>query len=89
MDAKRLVMMANQIGSFFETQPKDTVTDIAAHIEMFWDPRMRAAIFEHLDRGGEGLKAPVREALETLRAKAPVRSKERNGAARPPLPTPP
>ena len=79
MDTKRLVTMANQIGSFFETQPKNTVADIAAHIEMFWDPRMRIAIFEHLDRGGEGLKATVREALEKLKANAPIPSKERNG----------
>ena len=81
MDTKRLVMMANQIGSFFETQPKNTVADIAAHIEMFWDPRMRAAIFDHLGRGGEGLKAPVREALETLKAKAPAPTKKCNGSS--------
>ena len=80
MDTKRLVMMANQIGSFFETQPKNTVADIANHIEAFWDPRMRTEILDHLDRGGDDLKKPVREALEKLRAKARNPGKERNGS---------
>jgi len=79
VDTNRLVMMANQIGSFFETQRDNTVTDIAAHIEMFWDPRMRAEIFRHLDRGGEGLTQPVRDALEKLRAKTAAREHDRGG----------
>ena len=64
----RLVYMANQIGWFFRSQGHDhAVSGIADHIHKFWDPRMRKAIFAHLDAGGTGLDPNVREALETLK----------------------
>ncbi|MFZ0559388.1 MAG: formate dehydrogenase subunit delta [Methylovirgula sp.] len=63
----RLVYMANQIGAFFETQGHDkAVPGIADHIAKFWDPRMRAKIFAHVEHGGEGLNPLVKEAIETL-----------------------
>lgn len=63
----RLIYMANQIGSFFATQGHDrAVPGIADHIAKFWDPRMRAQIFAHLEKGGEGLQPNVKEALEIL-----------------------
>jgi formate dehydrogenase subunit delta len=66
----RLIYMANQIGAFFKTQGHDTaVAGIADHIAKFWDPRMRAQIFAHLEQGGEGLDPFVKEALETLARK--------------------
>jgi formate dehydrogenase subunit delta len=59
--------MANQIGAFFATQGHDrAVPGIADHIAKFWDPRMRAQIFAHLEKGGEGLEPNVKEALEAL-----------------------
>ncbi len=65
----RLVYMANQIGKFFQSQGHDkAVPGIAEHIRKFWDPRMRKAIFAHLDAGGAGLDPNVREALETLKS---------------------
>jgi len=71
MSPDKLVMMANQIGKFFASQGAGVaVPGIADHIKKFWEPRMRNAIFAHLDAGGEGLDAPVKEALETLRKKA-------------------
>ena len=71
MSPDRLVYMANQIGKFFAYQRKDEIVPgIANHIKKFWDPRMRQAIFAYLDAGGEGLDAPVREALLTLRHEA-------------------
>ncbi|MES2030975.1 MAG: formate dehydrogenase subunit delta [Pseudomonadota bacterium] len=64
----RLIYMANQIGSFFDSQGHDhAVAGIAEHIRKFWDPRMRKKIFEHLDAGGAGLKPNVRDALATLK----------------------
>jgi formate dehydrogenase subunit delta len=67
----RLVYMANQIGKFFESQGHDQeVAGVADHIRKFWDPRMRKAIFAHLDAGGAGLDPNVREALASLKAKA-------------------
>ncbi len=56
MSPDRLVYMANQIGKFFDSQGRDkAVPGIAEHIRKFWDPRMRTAIFAHLDAGGAGL----------------------------------
>lgn len=67
--ADKLVYMANQIGTFFRSQGEEAaVKGTAEHIKKFWDPRMRNAIFAHLDAGGEGLQPAVRKAIETLRA---------------------
>jgi len=72
MSADKLVMMANQIGTFFATAEKDDpAAAIADHIEKFWDPRMRAGILAHLAAGGEGLTPAVREAVSRLKAPAP------------------
>jgi formate dehydrogenase subunit delta len=63
----KLVYMANQIGKFFASQGTDqAVAGTANHIAKFWDPRMRAAIFEHLKAGGAGLDPDVRQAVEQL-----------------------
>jgi len=43
------------------------VAGVSEHIRKFWDPRMRAGIFAHLDAGGAGLDPNVREAIEILR----------------------
>jgi formate dehydrogenase subunit delta len=64
----RLVYMANQIGKFFDSQGHDkAVPGIADHIKKFWDPRMKRAIFAHLDTGGQGLAPDVLEALAKLK----------------------
>jgi formate dehydrogenase subunit delta len=71
MSPDRLVYMANQIGKFFEVQRKDEIVPgIANHIKKFWDPRMRKAIFAYIDAGGDGLDAPVKEAILLLKAHA-------------------
>lgn len=64
----KLVYMANQIGKFFQSQGNDdAVAGIADHIKSYWDPRMRAEIFTHLDQGGEGLAPLVKKALVTIK----------------------
>lgn len=69
MQIDRLVYMANQIGKFFEYQKKnEVVPGIANHIRKFWDPRMRRAIYAYVESGGQGLDAPVREAILRLMA---------------------
>jgi formate dehydrogenase subunit delta len=66
--SEKLVYMANQIGKFFASQGPDlAVTGTAEHIRKFWDPRMRAAIFAHLDNGGAGLDPAVHQAIERLK----------------------
>ena len=69
MNAEHLVVMANQISQFFESQPnRETAVDgVKTHIRKFWDPRMRAGIFAHLDAGGAGLDPNVRDAIESLK----------------------
>ncbi len=67
MQPEKLVMMANQIGTFFASQKADeAVHGIADHLKKFWDPRMRAAILAHVQAGGEGLQPQVRLAVEQL-----------------------
>ena len=65
----RLVYMANQIGKFFAHQPENIAVDeIADHIKSFWERRMLADIYAHLDAGGAGLDPRVILALRKLRA---------------------
>ena len=81
MSPDKLVYMANQIGKFFASHgPDKAVGGIAEHIAKFWDPRMRAAIFAHLDVGGAGLDPPVRAAIDRLRAEQRGRSEMSHSA---------
>jgi formate dehydrogenase subunit delta len=69
--SEKLVYMANQIGKFFASQGGEmAITGTAEHIKKFWDPRMRAAIFAHLDKGGAGLDPAVRQAIKKLKSAA-------------------
>lgn len=54
MNAVNLVMMANQIGAFFDTMPdrQQALEDIAAHLRRYWEPRMRRALMHHIDSAG-------------------------------------
>jgi formate dehydrogenase subunit delta len=64
----KLVYMANQIGKFFRSQGEEAaVQSTAEHLKKFWDPRMRAAIAQHLADGGEGLEPVPRQAVAKLR----------------------
>jgi len=64
MSPEKLIYMANQIGKFFAHEGGDkAVESIADHLDKFWDPRMRAAIFDHLHAGGAGLDPLVHKAV--------------------------
>jgi formate dehydrogenase subunit delta len=70
MNVEHLVHMANQIGQFYESLPDhaESVTSTASHIRRFWEPRMRSAMYAHLDQaGGTGLSPLLLEALRTGR----------------------
>lgn len=68
---KKLVYMVNQIAKYFVSQGEaQAVSGTADHIKKFWDPRMRAAIFAHLEAGGAGLDPVARRAIEDLAAAA-------------------
>ena len=61
----RLIRMANQIATFFDSQPEDEQIDgIASHINKFWEQRMRRQFFEMIDQGQEGFHPLVLEAAE-------------------------
>ncbi len=67
MAPDKLVVMANQIGTFFTSQgPEKAAAETAAHLRKFWEPRMRAAIVAYLRAGGEGLRPEARLAVEEL-----------------------
>ncbi len=63
---EKLVRMANQIATFFLSQPEDIrVEGVATHINKFWEPRMRKRFFEMVDAGaGEFLPLVLAAALK-------------------------
>ena len=66
--ADKLVYMANQIASFFASQPKhEAAAGVAKHINDFWDPRMRRQFFEIAEAGELKLSPLVIEALPNIR----------------------
>ncbi|CAN5325955.1 formate dehydrogenase subunit delta [soil metagenome] len=68
MSPEKMVHMANQIALFFKSKPHDEgVIGVAEHINKFWEPRMRAQLFAHLEAGGAGLSQLVRDAAPKIR----------------------
>jgi formate dehydrogenase subunit delta len=78
MHVENLIKMANQIGAFFEAMPDhdEAVADVARHLRNSWEPRMRAALLQHVGAEGDAgfkpglqseLKPIVLEALALLR----------------------
>lgn len=71
MSPDKLVYMANQIATFFASQPEaEQVARVAGHIKDFWEPRMRRQLFEIVDGGRKGINPLVLAAVEQLRAAA-------------------
>jgi formate dehydrogenase subunit delta len=67
--AAKLVRMANQIATFFQSQPgPGQAAEVAGHLKAFWEPRMLRALLAHAEGGGEGLSPLAREAVDRLRA---------------------
>ncbi|HEX7718168.1 MAG TPA: formate dehydrogenase subunit delta [Woeseiaceae bacterium] len=75
IDLERLITMANQIGDFFAPYPPERAREgLRNHLRTYWDPRMRNALLEHIDAGGEGLDKRVIDAAQLLRGKAADKS---------------
>ena len=68
MSPEKLIRMANQIAAFFETQPDGGPDAIAAHMNDFWEPRMRARLLALSDQEAMALRPGVLAALPKLRA---------------------
>ncbi len=77
MDADKLVTMANQIAAFHRRKPaEDAAREVAAHVERFWERRMRDAAYAHLDSGGAGLDASASAGLTLLREREAGRGED-------------
>lgn len=70
----KIPRMANQIATFFHSQPKaEAPNGVATHINKFWEPRMRRQLFDIVDNhGGEGLDSLVLEAAPLIHRPPPV-----------------
>lgn len=70
--AERVVLMANQIAINFASQQHDAAAAaVADHIAKFWDPRMKAIIFDLAQNGGAGLVPVAAQAVDLLRRNGP------------------
>jgi formate dehydrogenase subunit delta len=68
MSPEKLVHMANQIATFFRTQPgTDQADRVAQHLRDYWDPRMRAQILQIAESGESGLSPLAADAVQRLR----------------------
>lgn len=71
MTDDKMIRMANQIATFFDSQPGDTAAaEIADHLTKFWEPRMKAQFLAHVDAGGAGLRPSVIAAAARMRQTA-------------------
>ncbi|MAC82160.1 MAG: formate dehydrogenase [Rhodobacteraceae bacterium] len=71
MSPEKMVMMANQIATFFKTQPgENNAEKVADHINDFWEPRMRSMLISYVESGGKGLDPMVIDAMSTVRRPA-------------------
>ena len=68
MDNSNLIKMANNIGSFFKSEPDRelAIQGVEQHIKNFWEPRMRKQIVEYIEKGGNDLMDIVAEAVKKL-----------------------
>ncbi|EJK87643.1 formate dehydrogenase subunit delta [Agrobacterium sp. SHOUNA12C] len=72
--ATKLVYMANQIATFFKTQPAhESAQGVATHINKFWEPRMRRQLFEIIDHGDSDLSPLVIEASALIHRPEPAK----------------
>lgn len=63
----KLVSMANQIARAFAVHGEArAVPQIAEHMRLFWDPKMRAGLAAHLDSGAIGLDDFALKAVRSL-----------------------
>ena len=68
MHIERLVSMANDIATYFTSEPDHTtaVNGVRDHLTRFWDPVMRRQLKDFVTDGGEGLLPLASEAVKGL-----------------------
>lgn len=63
----KLIRMANQIATFFNSQPEGVRIDgIAGHINKFWEPRMRRRLHQLIEENRDGFHEIVRTAASHI-----------------------
>lgn len=77
MDIGNLVRMANRIGDFFDSMPDraEALEGVANHIQKFWEPRMRTALLDFVERHPDGEDGELR--LNRLVLDAVTRNRQR------------
>jgi len=69
MNIKRLVAMANDIATYFNSEPDHAaaVEGVRNHLNKYWDPVMRRQIMAHVAAGDDDELLPLaREAIDRL-----------------------
>ena len=68
MSPDKMRYQANQIATFFASQPEaEQVEGVADHINKFWDPRMKRRLFDLVDSEADDLEPVARAAAALLR----------------------
>lgn len=68
MSPEKMIMMANQIATFFHSQPgADQAQRVADHLNDFWDPRMRRQLACLMEDGSTGFDPLVTAAFPLVR----------------------
>lgn len=68
MSADKIARMANQIATFMATKPhEEGVQGLAAHINDFWEPRMRRQLFDRMTSAPDDFLPMVHEAAAQIR----------------------
>jgi formate dehydrogenase subunit delta len=68
METRDMVRMANQMAAFFKSYGDvEGTRDLAAHINSFWEPRMRRMFFEYIAQGGKEFDPMVMAAAAQVR----------------------
>ncbi|TAA59535.1 formate dehydrogenase subunit delta [Shinella sp. JR1-6] len=87
-EGSKIPRMANQIATFFHSQPKsEGPNGVATHINKFWEPRMRRQLFDIVDNhAGEGLDSLVLAAVPMIHRPPPAEIPAAAGANAPTAP---
>ncbi len=68
MSPEKTIRMANQIATFFQSQGgEEAVKGVAEHINSFWEPRMRAQLFELVEADEKGFHPAIFSAMPLIR----------------------
>ena len=64
---QKMVGMANQIAAYFRAMPDDeALSGAAAHLRLYWTPKMRGEIIAFVEEGGKGLDPLAARAVREL-----------------------